>query len=222
MTLLSDQEYKDLLVISELYRQQKEMHKSRSKRIDDRIVSISQPHIRPILRGKAKAGTEFGNYPLVLSKEMHSWKGLVGTITMKARLCENLLKNIKKDLASILKRYLPIRFIVIGKTEHSAKKKEFALAALNSVVAQRKRHTSKKLEKLDAAERNHVEAKFGEAKRHYGMGLISTRIQDTSETVIAIQLLVMNMERKLRLLFCVFIEYLFYVFSANSSSKRAV
>lgn len=61
MTLLSDQEYKYLLVISELYRQQKEMHKSRSKRIDDRIVSISQPHIRPILRGKAKAGTEFGS-----------------------------------------------------------------------------------------------------------------------------------------------------------------
>lgn len=27
---------------------------------DDRIVSISQPHVRPIVRGKAKAKAEFG------------------------------------------------------------------------------------------------------------------------------------------------------------------
>ena len=29
-------------------------------RIDDRIVSISQPHVRPIKRGKAGADKEFG------------------------------------------------------------------------------------------------------------------------------------------------------------------
>lgn len=59
-TLLTRQEYRQLLVISELCRQQRRMYAQRNKRIDDRIVSISQPHIRPIVRGKAKAGTEFG------------------------------------------------------------------------------------------------------------------------------------------------------------------
>jgi DNA-directed RNA polymerase subunit E'/Rpb7 len=29
-------------------------------RVDDRIVSIHQPHVRPIVRGKAKADVEFG------------------------------------------------------------------------------------------------------------------------------------------------------------------
>jgi hypothetical protein len=29
-------------------------------KINDRIVSISQPHVRPIVRGKATAETEFG------------------------------------------------------------------------------------------------------------------------------------------------------------------
>jgi IS5 family transposase len=36
------------------------MYEQRSRRIDDRIVSISQPHVRPIKRGKAGADTEFG------------------------------------------------------------------------------------------------------------------------------------------------------------------
>jgi IS5 family transposase len=47
-------------VISEVLRQQQWMYDQRSRRIDDRIVSISQPHVRPIKRGKAGAGTEFG------------------------------------------------------------------------------------------------------------------------------------------------------------------
>lgn len=42
-TLLTRQEYRQLLVISELCRQQRRMYAQRNKRIDDRIVSISQP-----------------------------------------------------------------------------------------------------------------------------------------------------------------------------------
>ncbi|TEB09379.1 hypothetical protein Pmgp_03200 [Pelotomaculum propionicicum] len=40
--------------------QQREMYQTRVHRTDDRIVSISQPHVRPIVRGKARAQTEFG------------------------------------------------------------------------------------------------------------------------------------------------------------------
>lgn len=60
LTALSKQQYKQLLAIHELYRQQHEMYVKREHRIDDRIVSISQPHVRPIVRGKAKANVEFG------------------------------------------------------------------------------------------------------------------------------------------------------------------
>src|SRR5699024_7637529 len=59
LSLLTRQEYKQLLVISELCRQQRDMYDKRSKRIDDRIVSISQPHVRRILRGKAKDATKY-------------------------------------------------------------------------------------------------------------------------------------------------------------------
>jgi hypothetical protein len=52
--------YRKLLVISELYRQQKLMYDENMHSVEDRIVSISQPHIRPIVRGKANTPVEFG------------------------------------------------------------------------------------------------------------------------------------------------------------------
>ena len=36
------------------------MYKHKTNRIDDRNVSLTQPHIRPIVRGKAGKHTEFG------------------------------------------------------------------------------------------------------------------------------------------------------------------
>lgn len=52
--------FKNLLVCREIYRQQLEMFENNSQRIDNRIVSVSQPHVRPIKRGKAGRETEFG------------------------------------------------------------------------------------------------------------------------------------------------------------------
>jgi len=48
-------------IIQELYRQQREMHSARIHRCDDRIVSIGQPHVRSIVRGKSNAKVEFGS-----------------------------------------------------------------------------------------------------------------------------------------------------------------
>jgi IS5 family transposase len=52
--------YRQRLVIHELTRQQRWMSTHRCHRIANRIVSISQPHIRPIVRGKAGTPVEFG------------------------------------------------------------------------------------------------------------------------------------------------------------------
>ena len=49
-----------LLVIPTVYLQQKEMYESGTHRCEDRIVSLQQPHIRPIVRGKRPDPTEFG------------------------------------------------------------------------------------------------------------------------------------------------------------------
>ena len=57
---LSEKDIEKLAVLVKLYGRQKSMHDEKKHIIPDRIVSICQPHIRPIPRGKAKAKTEFG------------------------------------------------------------------------------------------------------------------------------------------------------------------
>lgn len=49
-----------LLVVAEVYRQQLGMYENQKNSVDDRIVSLSQPHIRPIVRGKVGKAVEFG------------------------------------------------------------------------------------------------------------------------------------------------------------------
>ena len=43
-----------------LYEQQLYMYENNKHTVPDRIVSIQQPWVRPIVRGKAHANTEFG------------------------------------------------------------------------------------------------------------------------------------------------------------------
>ena len=60
LSVLKRKSYRDLLVIHELYRQQRQMWEAKEHKIAGRIVSISQPHVRLIVRGKARTDAEFG------------------------------------------------------------------------------------------------------------------------------------------------------------------
>jgi IS5 family transposase len=60
LSALVSQLYPKLLVTSEVHRQQQEMYDNDSRRIDDRIVNLSKPHVRPIVGGKAGKKTQFG------------------------------------------------------------------------------------------------------------------------------------------------------------------
>jgi IS5 family transposase len=46
-------------VLQEVYRQQKEMYDNRERQVSDRIVHVSQLHVRPIVRGKSGRDVEF-------------------------------------------------------------------------------------------------------------------------------------------------------------------
>jgi len=58
--ILSAKDAARLAVIRKVFEQQQYMYEHKVHSVPDRIVSISQPYIRPIVRGKAKAPTEFG------------------------------------------------------------------------------------------------------------------------------------------------------------------
>jgi len=57
---LNKKQYKTRLILTEVYRQQQWLFDNDKQSIEDRIVSLSQPHIRPIVRGKAGKSVEFG------------------------------------------------------------------------------------------------------------------------------------------------------------------
>jgi IS5 family transposase len=59
-SLLARHEQRILTATFDMYAQQLEMSLNNIHQCADRIVSIFQPHLRPIVRGKAKARTEFG------------------------------------------------------------------------------------------------------------------------------------------------------------------
>lgn len=60
MEALDRRQLKNLYVVTEIYCQQSILINDKFHKIKDRIVSIAQPHIRPIIRGKVSASVEFG------------------------------------------------------------------------------------------------------------------------------------------------------------------
>jgi len=57
---LSARQRSKLVVLHEVHRQQREMYDNKCHKVEDRIVSVFQPWVRPIVRGKLTAKTEFG------------------------------------------------------------------------------------------------------------------------------------------------------------------
>jgi len=215
LTLLNKQEYKQLLVISELYRQQREMYKHRTHRIEDRIVSIHQPHVRPIVRGKARARVEFGakvaislvdGYALV---EKMSWNNDNEALTL-----QEAVERYRERYGHYPEAVLADQIYRNRENRKYCKEKGIRLSGLPlGRPAKKAQSEQKHIAHKDSAERNAIEGKFGEGKRRYGLGLIQARLQKTSETVIALQFLVMNLERRLRLLFWHFIKRYHFLYS---------
>ncbi|EXX84774.1 hypothetical protein BG53_10470, partial [Paenibacillus darwinianus] len=205
LTLLSRKAYRDLLVIHELYRQQLQMYNERSHQMEDRIVSIHQPHVRPIVRGKAKARVEFGaKIAVSMTKgyaflDRMSWDNFNESTTLI-----DVIEQYRKRMG-----YYPavVQADQIYRTrENRSFCKQLGIRLSGPALGRKPKNgpssEEKQVAKQDTGERNAIEGKFGEGKRKYGLGCIRARLAKTSESVITLQLLVMNLERRLRVLFC--------------------
>jgi len=71
-------------------------------------------------------------------------------------------------------------------------------------------------------ERKAVEGGFGVCKRRYGLARIMARLKETAESVISLQFLVMNLERRLRLLYCHFMCAIFRALKHQSYSVYSI
>lgn len=197
---LNRRQYRSLLVIHELFRQQQQMYQQQVKRIDHRIVSLSQPHIRPIVRGKAGAMVEFGaklNVSYVAGYvflERLSWDAFHESEDFIAKV-----EAYKQRLG-----YYPesIHADAAYRTKHHrqwCKERGIRLSGHTSAKMSR---AQKKQVKADAGYRNRIEGKFGQGKRRLSLGLVKMKLAQTSATAIGMTFLVMNLEQLLWQLFC--------------------
>ena len=203
LSQLSRRLFRNLLVCREVHRQQLQMYATRTHRIDDRIVSISQPHVRPIKRGKAGRDTEFGA-KLSIS--------VIGGFSFVDRLSWDN-DNESLDLIDQIETFHR-RFGFYPESVHADKIyrtrtnraycKQRGIRISGPPLGRRPQSVSaaeKKQAVADEAIRNTVEGKFGQGKRRFGLGRVMAKLADTSAAQISLSFLVMNLELALRQFF---------------------
>ncbi len=209
LSRLNQSSYRMLLIVSELFRQQQWMYENRSHRIDDRIVSLTQPHVRPIVRGKAGTPVEFG------AKLSVSYSD--GYCFLDHLRWDNF--NESQDLQLQLEQYKQ-RFGYYPESVHVDR--IYRTRANRAICKERGIRISGPLEgrppanpqpelirqqREDERFRNAIEGKFGQAKRRFSLDRIMARLSDTAESTIAITFLVMNLELLLKQFFVFFFGF---------------
>ena len=193
-----DRKFTDLLeTIRKVYNQQKYMYENDTHKVSDRVVSISQPYVRPVVRGKASKPTEFGaklhlsidelgfarieylsfdayNEGPMLIQALEAYKYHHGCYP--SRVLVDQIYRTRPNIAFCLKNGIRISGPKLGRPakDEIIRKKDAKIAA------------------QDNADRIQIERYFSTAKRRNGMGLITKKREDTSLTTIAFSVLVTN------------------------------
>lgn len=217
LKVLSRKQYRMLLVITEVNRQQLCMYENSENRIDDRIVSLTQPHIRPIIRGKAGTPVEFGaklsascvngyvfldriswdnfNESCDLKIQVESFKNFTGTYPESVHV--DKIYRTRENRAWCKEKGIRISGVPLGRPPKNISK------------------STKKQAQLDERVRSCIEGKFGEGKRRFSLNCVMAKLANTAETTIAISFLAMNLSTLLRQLFVFFYVYLKFKYSVR-------
>ena len=186
--------------MQELYRQQQEMYTTKTHRIDDRIVSIAQPHVRPIVRGKAKAPTEFGAQ--VSCSVMNGFSRIHSIAWDSYHEASDLPAQIEE----YKKTYGYYPQVVLADKKYGTRDNRAYMRTHNIIYGgtplgrPRKDGDGQAVTKAVSNLRNHIEGKFGTGKRRYGLDRIMARRSDTSASWIAAIFFVMNIQTFIKFL----------------------
>ncbi|GHT66007.1 hypothetical protein AGMMS50239_26780 [Bacteroidia bacterium] len=165
-----------------------EMFKKHIHTIEDKIVSIHQPHVRPLVRGKAQAKVEFGSKIHLSVIDGISFLDELGWDAFnEGSHMENYVEQYRKRFGFYPREVLADRIYCTRDNRKMLKGKGIVLKGKPlgrpSAVSI---HVS-------PGERNPIEGKFGQAKTGYGLNRIKARLKDTSESWIAGIILVLNL-----------------------------
>ena len=193
---LTDRQMERLNTLRSIYQQQKYMYDNRTHSVPDRIVSVSQPFVRPIVRGKAGKPVEFGA-KLDISV-VDGWTRL--------ECCSFDAYNEAGNLRAMVERFrareghYPSRILadkIYRNRENLSYCKERGIRLSGPALGRPRKDElrDKAQDYLDECERVEVERRFSLAKRKCGMGLVTAKLQETAAHVIAMSVLVLNLRK---------------------------
>ena len=189
-----------LAVIPVVYHQQKMMYDNGTHTCQDRIVSLEQPHVRPIQRGKRPNPTEFGQ-KLHLSVvdgytylEQTSWNSF------------NEGSDLEAAVEDYFRKFGCYPSAVLADRIYQTRSNKMFCAQLGirlSGPPLGRRKASEKDTKIkrqiyrDACERNVIEGRNGNAKRRFGLDRLFSKLDETAKTEAALIILAMNASLRL-------------------------
>ena len=203
--------------IRNVYEQQKYMYDNRTHSVPDRIVSVSQPFVRPIVRGKAGKPVEFGA-KLDISV-VDGWTRL--------ECCSFDAYNEAGNLREMAERFrareghYPSRILadkIYRNRENLSYCKARGIRLSGPALGRPKKSETrdKAQDYRDECERVEVERRFSLAKRKCGMGLVTAKLRETAAHVIAMSVLVLNL-RKIQRALLKMLAYLLEILAQNKN-----
>lgn len=220
--VLSQKDSNRLAVIRKVYEQQKTMYDEKKNSIPNRIVSLDQPYIRPIVRGKAKTPTEFGAKIDMSIDE----KGMARLEKMSFEAY-----NESDVLIGSIQRYYdrwnlyPER-VLVDKIYRNRKNlafcKEHGIRLSGPALGRPKKDSASDIKTVykDAVDRIEVERGFSLAKRNFGLGCIWTKLDVTTKSSIALSIVAMNLHRLSVFSFSLFIKRVFFQIVERFSIRK--
>lgn len=211
---LSKNNQKIYWVLRELYRQQHLMYTTRTHSIANRIVNIYQPWVRPIVRGKDKAGVEFGAKISAsevdgMSRVEHiGWEAFNESMDLKLQVAA-----YRATFGHYPELLLADRIYFNRENRKWLKQKNIRIvgASLGRPAKEQLSPYQKRKRRKERNQRNLIEGKFGQGKNAYGLGNIQAKRKDTSESWIGAIFFVMNLLTLTKIagtyaIFCAYIQ----------------
>ena len=170
------------------------MFDNKVNRVENRIVSITQPYVRPIVRGKAKTPTEFGaKYEVSIDEKGHARleKRSFDAYNESGTLIDATERYAKRT-GHYPRRILVDQIYRTTKNRGYCKDHGIEMSGPKLGRPAKDRKKTEKKEYQDNTDRIEVERFFSRDKHSFGAGLIVTKLEETSLTSIALSVLAAN------------------------------
>ena len=198
--------------LQKIYEQQKYMYDNHTYSVPDRIVSVSQPFIRPIVRGKAGKPVEFGAKLDISVSD--GWTRLecrsFNAYSEATKLIETTERYRKRE-GHYPERVLADKIYRNRENLSYCKLHGIRLSGPALGRPRKDEQRDRRQTYLDQNERIEVERQFSLAKRKCNLGKVKTKLEETIGFTLAMSIVVLNLRKMQRTLSRLLLQILRYL-----------